>query len=82
MPEYHFPSPTTTSFPMVQSPSTRARSPGGSGTAMDDADLEARLRRSVDGFGEDGGVDAELLDLAERISHARRAPKLKRYGTV
>lgn len=83
MPEYHFPSPTSPSFPMVQAPSTRARSPSGTGSAMDDADLEARLRRSVqDGFGEDGGVDAELLDLAERISHARKAPKLKRFGTV
>ena len=84
MPEFHMPSPTAQAFPMVQAPSTRARSPGAG--LMDDADLETRLRRSVqDGFGEDSGVDPELLDLAERISQARRAPRpvaLKRFGTV
>lgn len=85
MPEFHMLSPTAQAFPMVQAPSTRARSPGAG--VMDDADLEARLRRSIqDDFGEDSGVDPELLvDLAERISQARRAPRpgaLKRFGTV
>lgn len=68
---------------MVQAPSTRARSSVTG--AMDDTDIEARLRRSVQDFGEEGGEDAELVDLAERISQARRAPRpggLRRYGTV
>ncbi|KAI5122876.1 hypothetical protein M0805_003328 [Coniferiporia weirii] len=82
LPQFHLEEEAHRSFPILQAPSTRARSPSGS---MDDADLEARLRRTlVDDQEDEEGL--KLRDLADRIAHIRRPlsrpEALKRYGTA
>ncbi|THH02932.1 hypothetical protein EW145_g6680 [Phellinidium pouzarii] len=82
LPEFHLEDESHRSFPVLQAPSTRARTPSGS---MDDFDIESRLRRSL-ADGEEDEEEMEIRNLADRIartpSSAVRPNALKRYGTV
>ncbi|KAL5504839.1 hypothetical protein ACEPAH_7502 [Sanghuangporus vaninii] len=87
MPEFHV--PDGTAFPNLQAPSTRPRS--SSGNSMDDNELEAKFRKTLQD-GDDDEVDEaelELRELANKLARIRgsrasgsRPDTLKRLGTV
>ncbi|EJD07740.1 Metallo-dependent phosphatase [Fomitiporia mediterranea MF3/22] len=83
MPEFHV--HDDNAFPNLQAPSTRPRSHSGS---MDDADLEARIRKTLldNDEGEGDEAERELRELADKLARIRgsthRPDALKRHGTV
>lgn len=87
MPEFHV--QDGHAFPNLQAPSTRPRS--ASGSSMDDTELEAKLRKTLQ-EGDDSEVDEaerELRELADKLARIRgsrgsgsRPDALKRTGTV
>ena len=88
MPDFQHPSdaPGASSFPTVQAPSTRARSPAGS---IDDAELEAKFRKTLlDNSDDEDDMDEaelELRHLADKLARVRsgnRPDTLRRHGTV
>ena len=91
MPDFQSPSdaPGASSFPTVQAPSTRARSPTGH---MDDAELEAKFRKTLldDSDADEDDLDeadVELRHLADKLARVRggggnRPDTLRRHGTV
>ena len=96
MPDFQTPSSSPSragspAFPTVQAPSTRARSPAGQGS-MDDAELEAKFRKTLldDSEPDESEMDdaeLELRDLADKLANLRRGKGkerpdvMRRHGT-